>query len=124
MEPWARATIGQVQTGAVYLSVINNGTEGDRLLAMSTPVAAKAQLHTHIMDGDVMKMRPVEVIVIEAKGSMTLEPGGDHVMLMGVQNPLKEGDVFPMKLIFETAGSVDVDVHVQGIAAMQGGSSE
>ena len=124
VEPWARATIGQAKTGAAYLTVINNGTAGDRLLAVSTPVAAKAQLHTHIMDEDVMKMRPVEAIEIEAKSSMTLEPGGGHVMLMGVHHPLKEGDAFPMTLIFETAGSVDVDVPVQGIAAMQGGSSE
>ncbi len=124
MEPWARATIGQVKTGAVYLTVINHGAAGDRLLAVSTPVAAKAQLHSNIVDAGVMKMRPVEAIDIEAKGSTTLEPGGIHVMLMGVQNPLEEGDVFPMTLTFETAGSVDVEVHVQGIAAMRGGSGE
>jgi copper(I)-binding protein len=124
MEPWARATIGQVKTGAVYLTVINHGAAGDRLLALSTPVAAKAQLHSNIVDAGVMKMRPVEAIDIEAKGSTALEPGGVHVMLMGVRNPLEEGDVFPMTLTFETAGSVDVEVHVQGIAAMRGGSGE
>ncbi len=124
MEPWARATIGQVKTGAVYLTVINHGAAGDRLLAVSTPVAAMAHLHSNIVDAGVMKMRPVEAIDIEAKGSTTLEPGGVHVMLMGVRNPLEEGDVFPMTLTFETAGSVDVEVHVQGIAAMRGGSGE
>jgi copper(I)-binding protein len=124
MEPWARATIGQVKTGAVYLTVNNHGAAGDRLLAVSTPVAAMAHLHSNIVDAGVMKMRPVEAIDIEAKGSTTLEPGGVHVMLMGVRNPLEEGDVFPMTLTFETAGSVDVEVHVQGIAAMRGGSGE
>jgi copper(I)-binding protein len=92
MEPWARATIGQVKTGAAYLTVINHDAAGDRLLAVSTPVAAKAQLHSNIVDVGVMKMRPVEAIDIEAKGSTTLEPGGVHVMLMGVRNPLEEGD--------------------------------
>ena len=124
MAPWARATIGQVKTGAVYLSVINHGAAGDRLLAVSTPVAAKAQLHSNIVEDGVMKMRPVEAIDIEAKGSATLEPGGVHVMLMGVRNPLEEGDAFAMTLTFETAGSVDVEVHVQGIAAMQAAGSE
>ncbi len=123
VEPWARATIGQVKTGAAYLTVINHGAAGDRLLAVSTPVAAKAQLHTHIMDEDVMKMRPLEAIEIEAKSSMTLEPGGGHVMLMGVHHPLKEGDAFPMTLTFETAGSVEVEVDVLGIAAMHGTGS-
>ena len=124
LEPWARATIGQVKTGAVYLTVINHGAAGDRLLAVSTPVAAKAQLHSNIVDAGVMKMRPVEAIEIAAKGSTALEPGGVHVMLMGVQNPLKEGDAFAMTLTFETAGSVDVEVHVQGIAAMHAASAE
>ncbi len=124
LEPWARATIGQVKTGAAYLTVINHGAAGDRLLAVSTPVAAKAQLHSNIVDAGVMKMRPVEAIEIEAKSSTALEPGGVHVMLMGVQIPLKEGDAFVMTLTFETAGSVDVDVHVQGIAAMQAASTE
>ncbi len=124
VEPWARATIGQVKTGAAYLSVINHGAAGDRLLAVSTPVAAKAQLHSNIVEDGVMKMRPVEAIDIEAKGSTTLEPGGVHVMLMGVRNPLEEGDAFAMTLTFETAGSVDVEVHVQGIAAMQAAGSE
>ena len=119
MEPWARATIGQVKTGAAYLTVINHGTAGDRLLAVSTPVAAKAQFHSNIMDAGVMKMRPVEAIDIAAKGSTALEPGGIHVMLMGVHSPLKEGDAFAMTLTFETAGSVDVEVHVLGIAAMR-----
>lgn len=119
MEPWARATIGQVETGAAYLTVINHGAAGDRLLAVSTPVAAKAQLHSNVMDDGVMKMRHIEAIDIEAKASTALEPGGFHVMMMGVKSPLKEGDAFPMTLTFETAGSVDVEVHVQGIAAMQ-----
>jgi copper(I)-binding protein len=66
MEPWARATIGQVKTGAAYLTVINRGAAGDRLLAVSTPVAAKAQLHSTIMDAGVMKMRPVEAVDIAA----------------------------------------------------------
>ena len=71
-----------------------------------------------------MKMRQVEAVEIPAKGSAVLEPGGFHVMLLGVKDPLEEGNAFPMTLTFETAGSVEVEVHIQGIAAMHGGSQD
>ena len=122
-DPWARATIGQVKTAAAYLIVINHGAAGDRLLAVSTPVAAKAHLHSSIIDEGVMKMRPLDALEIGAKGSTVLEPGGFHVMLMGVHGSLKEGDAFPLTLTFENAGSVDVAVRVLGIAAMHGTGS-
>jgi copper(I)-binding protein len=124
VEPWARATIGQVKTAVAYLTVVNHGAAGDRLVAVATPVAAQAQLHTHMMDEGVMKMRPVDAIEIAANGSAVLQPGGHHVMLMGVKDPLKEGDAFAMTLTFETAGSVDVEVRILGIAAMQSTGSQ
>ncbi len=124
MEPWARATIGQGKTAAAYLTVVNHGAAGDRLVAVSTPVAGKAALHTHIMEEGVAKMRPVEAMKIQAKGSTALEPGGHHVMLMGLEQPLKEGDSFPMTLTFETAGEVEVEVHVQAMGAMQAAGGE
>ncbi len=124
MKPWSRPLPAVSVNGAAYMTLMNKGDSPDRLLSVSTPAANKAEIHNHTMEGGLMKMRPVEAIDIEAKGSTTLEPGGVHVMLMGVRNPLEEGDVFPMTLTFETAGSVDVEVHVQGIAAMRGGSGE
>ena len=124
MEPWARATIGQGKTAAAYLTVVNHGAAGDRLVAVSTPVAGKAALHTHIMEEGVAKMRPVEALEIQAKGSTALKPGGLHVMLMNLEQPLKEGEAFPMTLTFETAGEVEVEVHVQAMGAMQPAGSE
>lgn len=123
VEPWARATIGQVRNGAVYFTIVNHGIQGDRLVAVATPVAAKAQLHSTAMEEGVMKMRPVAALEIDAKSSTVLEPGGLHVMLMGVEKPLEEGEAFPMTLTFEQAGSVQVEVHVHGIAAMHGTES-
>ena len=121
MEPWARATIGQVTTAAAYLTVVNHGEAGDRLLAVSTPAAERAELHSVTMVEGVMKMRAVEAIEVAGKEATALEPGGYHVMLMGVHHALKEGDAFPLTLTFETAGSVEVEVHVQAIAAMSPG---
>lgn len=117
MQPWARATIGQGKTGAAYVTIVNHGTATDRLLSVSTPAAAKAALHTHTVVDGVMKMRPVEAIEIEAKAATALEPGGNHVMLMGLEAPLTEGDAFPLTLTFEAAGTVEVEVRVQGVAA-------
>lgn len=121
-EPWARATIGVAQTAAAYLTVVNQGAQDDRLIGVSTPVADAAMLHKSVMDENgVMKMRPLEAIDVPAGGEVKLEPGGMHVMLMGVHQPLKAGDHFPMTLSFERAGDVAVTVHVADAAA---GSAE
>lgn len=115
---WARATPGMAKTGAAYLMIANHGTAVDRLVAVATPAAAKAQLHTHLMENDVMKMRPVSAIEVDPGEPAVLRPGGMHVMLMGLTAPLRAGDVFPLTLSFETAGKVEVHVHVMKIGAM------
>ena len=117
VEPWARATIGQGKTGAAYLTIVNRGTAADRLIAVTTPAARMAQLHTHIMEGGVMKMRPVEALEIESQETTEFKPGGLHIMLMGLDRPLKKGESFPMTLTFEKAGKVAVAVTVAGATA-------
>ena len=112
VEPWARATIGQGKNGVAYLTVVNHGETADRLLAVTTPVARKAGLHTHLMEGGMMKMRPLEAIEVKGRASAILKPGSLHIMLMGLKAPLKEGATFPMTLTFERAGSVEVEVHI------------
>lgn len=117
--PWARASLGAHQTGAAYLALVNFGESADRLIAVSTPAAKRAELHGHSMDDQgVMKMRPVEAIEVAPKSETHLQPGGLHVMLMGLAAPLKEGDAFPMTLRFEKAGEIEVTVAVLAPAAM------
>ena len=87
-------------------------------MSASTPVANKAELHTHIKDGDVMKMREVQSIEIGPHSKVMLKPGGLHVMLMGLKEPLVKGSHFPLTLVFEKAGKMTVDVSVEGVAAM------
>lgn len=118
--PFARATAGPARNGATFLTVRNAGAEADRLIGAKTPVAERAELHTHLHENGVMKMRPVEAIAVPAGGVATLEPGGDHIMMMGLKAPLKEGESFPLTLIFEKAGEVTVDVPIGGVGAMQG----
>ncbi|BBH10976.1 copper chaperone PCu(A)C [Chromobacterium haemolyticum] len=117
--PWSRAMPESSPTGGVYLSLNNQGKTADKLLSASTPRAAKAELHTHINDKGVMRMREVAGGVEVAAGQQVkFAPGSYHVMLMGLKQPLRAGDHFPLTLRFEKAGSVTVDVAVEdGVAA-------
>jgi copper(I)-binding protein len=114
--PWARASAGAAN-GAAYMVVTTSGAAPDQLIGASTPIAEKAELHTHLMEGDVMRMRAVKTIEVNPGEPATLEPGGLHVMLMGLKAPLKEGEQFPLTLTFEKAGSVTVDVAVEAAGA-------
>ena len=115
---WARATPGNIKTGGAYMTLKDMGTSPDQLVGVSTPVADKAELHIMTEDNGVMKMRPVAAIPVEPGKPTELKPGGYHVMLMGLKNPLKEGDSFPMTLKFEKAGTIQVTVKVEKPGAM------
>ncbi|AOZ51273.1 copper chaperone PCu(A)C [Chromobacterium vaccinii] len=112
--PWSRAMPAASQTGGVYLSLENQGKAEDKLVSASTPRADRAELHTHVNDNGVMRMRKVEGGVAIAPGqTVKFAPGSYHIMLMGLKQPLKAGDRFPLTLGFEKAGQVEVQVVVQ-----------
>ena len=111
-KPYARATAPGQPTGGGFLKLENKGGD-DRLLSASAGVAGSVELHTMSMDGDVMRMRQVDAINLPAGKTVELKPGGLHIMFMGLKAPLKAGDSFPMKLKFEKAGEVTVDVKVE-----------
>jgi len=112
---WARATPGKSQIGAAYVTI--QSPTPDRLVAASTPVAKEAQLHTMEMSGMVMKMRPISGVDIPADKPVTLGPGGMHIMLMGLKEPLKAGQSFPLTLNFAKAGTRTVNVAVEPVGA-------
>lgn len=116
--PFARETPPGARTGGAYFTVANAGKDPDRLVAVSSPAAATASLHTMAMDGTVMKMRPVASLPVPAGGTLTLAPGGYHVMLEDLAKPLVKGDKIPLRLTFEKAGPVDVVVNVEAMTAM------
>lgn len=120
---WTRATPGGAQVGAGYLTIENRGVITDKLIGASTRAAAKAEVHEMAMDNGVMTMRPVQGgLSIPPGQSITLAPGGYHIMLMELKAPFKEGDKVPLTLQFEKAGTVDVMLDVQAIGAQQPGS--
>jgi len=115
MLPWARATAPTAMTGAGYMEVTNHGSVTERLLSASAEVSEVVELHTHIRDGEMMRMVEVETIEIPPGETVSLEPGGLHIMFIGLHAPLVAGTEFPLTLEFEQAGSLEVRVSVRGI---------
>lgn len=119
IHPWARASAGEAKNGAVYLEIVNNGATADRLIGASTAVADHAELHMHVSENGILKMRPVDGGIDLAPGAhVVLKPGGLHVMLMGLAAPLQEGESFPISLTFEKAGAIEVSAIVASVATM------
>jgi len=115
--PWARELPPTAATSAAFFTLHNHGAQEDRLLGASTPVAGKAELHTHIHMGEVMRMQKIDSASIPAHGMTEFVPGGNHVMLFDLKQPLKAGDSFPLTLQFEKAGKVEVTVNVEAAPA-------
>lgn len=103
---WARATPGKVENGAAYATLV--ARNGDRLTAVSTPLAGKAELHAMKMEGGVMTMAPLAAIDLPAGQPVTLKPGGIHIMLLGLKQPLQPGQSLPLILHFEKGGAREV----------------
>lgn len=109
---WARTTPPNARTGAAYLSISNPGGEPDRLIAAASPAASQAELHTHVMEGGVARMRQLQAIDVPAGGRVEFAPGGLHVMLIDLKGPLRDGTHFPLTLRFARAGEVTIEVPI------------
>ena len=101
--------------GVVYLAIVNDGADADRLLGARAPGFRAAELHESYEEGGVSKMRRVEALHIPAGETALLEPGGLHLMLLGGEQALKAGAEFPLVLMFERAGEVELPVMVEDI---------
>ena len=114
---WARASAGRAGAGAAYFEVRNHGGKSDRLVSAKTDVSRMASLHAHVMKDNILRMVRVDALDVPAGGRATLKPGGHHVMLMGLAQPLMRGHSFPLSLTFEKAGTVTVEVVIMGPGA-------
>jgi|AGTN01.3.fsa_nt_gi Uncharacterized protein conserved in bacteria len=103
--------------GAGYAIIKNTGPADDTLLGAEADISKKVELHTHVRDGDVMRMRAVPSIPVPAGGSAELKTGGDHIMFIGLTRPLKEGEVVEVTLVFAKAGKTVVKMPVHGLPA-------
>jgi copper(I)-binding protein len=112
----ARPSYPGQPSGAAYFSIENRGSTLDKLISISSPIAKSVQIHTMSMEGGVMKMREADGIEIKPSSKIIMQPGnGYHIMLIGLKQPLKPGDKFPLTLTFEKAGKLRVPVVVEGI---------
>lgn len=112
---WSRATNGK--SGAIFLTL--TGPTKNALVKASSPVAKTVELHTHIKEGNVMRMRKVEKFDITPAQETVLKPGGDHIMLIDLQTPLKEKDEIPLELTFEDGSIINLQVPVRKAGAIK-----
>jgi hypothetical protein len=115
---YAYTTTKAQRNGAVFMVVNNQSNQADRLVSAQSDVAERVELHTHIMDGDMMMMRKVDAYDLPASQSTTLKPTGHHIMLMGLKSPLKQGESFSMTLMFEKHAPMTVDVQIKSMGAL------
>jgi copper(I)-binding protein len=117
-QPWIRATPGGAKVAGGYVRITNRGSDPDRLVGASIPLAARAEVHEMIREGEVMKMQPARGgIEIKPGQTVELKPGGYHLMFMNLKAGAKEGDAVTGSLSFEKAGTAQVTFPVAGMGA-------
>jgi periplasmic copper chaperone A len=117
-QAWSRATPGAAKVAGGYLTILNTGSAAERLLSASTPAAKKTEIHDMSMHDGIMTMRPAEDgLVIAPRATVTLAPGGTHLMFEELATPFRQGDAVPVTLNFEHAGAVKVSFEVQSMGA-------
>lgn len=112
-DAWASATPNGASVSGGYLTITNPTAEPDALIAVASPRAPRVEIHEMSMDGSVMRMRAVERIEVPAGGSVSLAPGGAHLMFIDVSAPLAVGEDAPVTLTFERAGAMEVTLPVR-----------
>ncbi len=113
-----RASPMMADVGAGFMVIKNTGKEDDQLLSATANISKAVELHTHVRDGDVMKMRKVDAIPVPAGGEARLQPGGDHIMFIGLNKPLEKGETVKVTLTFAKGGTITVDAPVVEMGAM------
>nr|WP_246738754.1 copper chaperone PCu(A)C [Bradyrhizobium sp. CCBAU 051011] len=117
-QAWSRATPSGAKVAGGYLTIENKGTAPDRLVGAAGDIAGKLEVHEMAMNNGVMTMRELDKgLPIEPGKTVKLAPGGHHLMLMDLKQPLKEGDKVPVTLQFEKAGKVTLSLDVQSVGA-------
>ncbi len=120
-DPWSRATPKGASVAAGYMKITNTGTAPDRLISGSSDVAPTFEVHEMTMDNGVAKMRPVKGgLEIKPGETVELKPGSFHVMFVGLKKPLSVGDHLKGMLVFEKAGTVNVEFDVRAMGAEPG----
>ncbi|WP_298499033.1 copper chaperone PCu(A)C [uncultured Maritimibacter sp.] len=110
---FSRATLPNAPVAGGFMTITNAGDSDDRLIGASSAVAGRMEIHEMAMDGDVMRMRELaDGLVLPAGETVTLKPGGYHVMFMDLARPLVEGETVDVTLTFEKAGDVTLPLAI------------
>ena len=115
-KPWVRTTVPQQTTTGAFMTITS--VQGGKLVSASSPIATSVEVHEMKMDGDVMKMRPVDALALPAGKPVELKAGAYHMMLMGLKKPVKFGDVVPITLVVEDAAGKRESVEVKATAKL------
>jgi copper(I)-binding protein len=115
VQSWARATAPSAKSGAAFGEI--KAASGDRLVAAKSSAAKRVEIHNHVMENGVARMRRVDGVAIEGGKSVTLHPHGYHIMLIDLVAPLKQGETLPLTLVFEKAGEITMETSIQSITA-------
>lgn len=116
--PWTRATAPTAKSGGGFMTITNKGTTADRLVSARSNSAARVEIHEMKMDGSVMRMRELEKgLEIPPGATVALKPGGFHIMFMELKAPFAVNGKVPLTLVFEKAGSIDVEMTVEAMGA-------
>jgi len=116
--PWARATPKGAAVGGGYMKITNRGTTPDRLIGGSTSMAGRFVIHEMTMDHDVMRMRDLDKgLEIKPGATVELNTESTHIMFEGLKQPLQPGKPFKGTLVFEKAGSIEIEYVVEGMGA-------
>lgn len=118
-EAWARKTGSRTASAAVYLNLKNGTDAAETLLSVSSPRAAMATIHRSFEQDGIMRMEMQDELEVAPGSTAAFAPGGMHIMLMRLDQPLKQGEVFPLTLTFKNAGEVTIYVEVTGIGGPQ-----
>lgn len=119
-EPWVRATVGGQSATGAFMTLKSSAAQ--RLVQAASPVAGVVEIHEMAMEKDVMRMRAVPSVALPAGATVEFRPGGYHIMLLDLKQPMKADDVVPLTLTFENADgkrlSVDIEAPVKPLNAM------
>ena len=115
-KPWVRTTVAQQTTTGAFMTITS--VQGGKLVSATSPVAASVEVHEMKMDGNVMKMRPVDALPLPAGTPVELKAGAYHMMLMGLKAPVKAGDVVPITLMVEDAKGKRQTTDVKAVARL------
>ncbi len=118
VEPYVRMPPPGTPTTGAFMTIRNSGDSDRKLIKVDSPVAGSVELHTHLNDNGVMKMRQVKDIDVKSKGEATLKPGSYHVMLIDLKQTLKEGDSVPLTLRFDDGSSQQINAPIKTPQAM------